>query len=466
MEPPQIQVLSDDEMRKIDETSRDILEDVGIKIKSREVLNELEEKGLIVDYDHYTVKFDPGIVQDAIDATPEKFEIFGRDKTPSFGLGGKYGTRFASGFNAIYIHDYHTGNRRPMMKNEFAEFAKLSNYLREIDIVGPQAMPQDVPATSALLHAVEAVLNSTVKPMLFSPESDREVTAVIEMIKVVIDGEKIGSRPIGICQFSPSSLLFWNEGTVKGFKRIAREGFPCTILPGPLAGATSPYTLAANLVQKNCEVLSGVVIALLMNRGTPLLVYNGGGQFEMRSMTAVLGTPEMTTVMMAGNQLARFYKIPTHACIPCSDSHCPDQQVGIENMMLIFAGMFASGETASFEQLIIDNEIIKMTRRIVKGIQVNEDTICSNTIKKIGPMGNFISDDTTLQYLLDMEWSTSRILGREKHALWEQGGRKTILERAGEVLNEMRRLEDVPLNVLKRREIERIIRGYEKGSEQ
>jgi trimethylamine--corrinoid protein Co-methyltransferase len=136
-------------------------------------------------------------------------------------------------------------------------------------------------------------------------------------------------------------------------------------------------------------VLSGVVIAQLMNRGTPLLVYNGGGQFDMRSMTAVLGTPEMATVMMAGNQLARFYKIPTHACIPCSDSHCPDQQLGMENMMFFFAGMlcksdlmvnagmFATGETASFEQLIIDNEIIKLARSIAKGILVNEDTVCS-----------------------------------------------------------------------------------------
>jgi hypothetical protein len=67
-----------------------------------------------------------------------------------------------------------------MIKNEVAESAKISNHLEEIDLVGPEALPRDVPASSALLHAVEAVVDNTVKPMLFSPENDREVTAFLE----------------------------------------------------------------------------------------------------------------------------------------------------------------------------------------------------------------------------------------------------------------------------------------------
>ncbi|MEW5815460.1 MAG: trimethylamine methyltransferase family protein [Spirochaetota bacterium] len=155
---------------------------------------------------------------------------------------------------------------------------------------------------------------------------------------------------------------------MKGLIRMVTEGFPCTILSGPLAGTTSSYTIASNVIQWNAEALSGLVISQLVNKRAPLLVYIGGGQFDMRSLTALLGTPEVALMIIAGAQLARFYGIPSHACIPCSDSHCLDQQLGIENMMLILvgllcrtdlmvnAGMFATGETAAFEQLVIDND--------------------------------------------------------------------------------------------------------------
>ena len=134
--------------------------------------------------------------------------------------------------------------------------------------MGPAAVPHDVPAVAAGLHALEAVLESTTKPVLFAPENDGEAAALLEMLQAAAGEEAIG--PAGICQFSPSSPLFWNEGTLRGFLRVAHAGFPCTILPGPLAGATSPYTLAANLVQKNSEALAALTMAQLARPGTPL----------------------------------------------------------------------------------------------------------------------------------------------------------------------------------------------------
>jgi trimethylamine--corrinoid protein Co-methyltransferase len=387
MKPSQLYVLNEEEIRMIDDVSREVLSTDGVSIRSRELLLRLEDKGLRVDHDRYIVKFDPDQVQDVLDAAPEQIEIFSRDRSYSYKLGRKHKSRFAAEFKAIHITDVSGRERRPMCKREVAAFAKVANYLPEIDVVSPEAMPRDVPATSSILHTVDAVLSNTLKPVLFSPENDTEVSALIEMIRIMVDSQRIDHNPIGTCQFSPSSPLFWNEGTIKGFMKIAEEEFPCTILPGSLAGATSPCTLASNLVRKNCEVLSGVVIAQLINRGTPLLCYNGGGQFSMRSLTALLGTPEVTLIMTAGTQLARYYKLPTHACMPCSDAHCLDQQLGIENMMLILsgilcrtdllvnAGMFATGETSSLEQLVIDNEIMHMVRRYADGFTVDKEKI-------------------------------------------------------------------------------------------
>jgi trimethylamine--corrinoid protein Co-methyltransferase len=318
------------------------------------------------------------------------------------------------------------------------------------------------------------VLSNTVKPVLFSPENVVEVEALIEMLKVVMESDRIDRKPAGICQFSPSSPLFWNEGTIKGFIRIVEEGFPCTILPGPLAGATSPYTLSSNLVQRNCEVLSGVAIAYLVKEGTPLLNYNGGGQFDMMSITGVLGTPEVNLIAIAGTQLADYYGIPTHACVPCSDSHCMDMQLGIENMLLtltgmasgtdllVNAGMYATGETASFEQLVMDDEIFRIARRLVKGFEVNKETMCLDAIKSVGPEGNFLTDEMTLKNLRSGEWSGSDIFTREKYESWMRKGGKTVIEKAADKVECVNKLEDVPLESGKRKLLDEIIVDFEK----
>jgi trimethylamine--corrinoid protein Co-methyltransferase len=475
MKLSELKVLNDEELALIDRSSRDILNEVGIRIRSRRILSLLEEKGVSVDHDNYQATFDPDLVQKTIDLAPGEVRVFNRERSYSLVLGEGNAPRFASGHNAIYTQNASTCSRSPATKKDVERFAKLANYLEQIDVVSPEAMPQDVPPASSLLHGVDAVINSTVKPILFSPESERELTAIIEMLKVVSGGGSIGDRPIGICQFSPSSPLFWNEATLSGFIRIAQEGFPCTILPGPLAGATSPYSLVANLIQKNCEVLSGVVIAQLVNPGTPLLCYNGGGQFDMSSLTALLGTPEVTLILIAGSQLARWYHLPTHACIPTSDSHALDEQLGMENTLqviagilggsdlMVNAGMFATGETAAFEQLVLDNELFVVARRLAQGIRVDSEHLCLDSFRRAGAMGNYLEDPSTLKYLRSDEWSSTQLFTREKYEHWKARGVKTVVEKAAQRAEHLMECEDVPLEAEKRREIAAIIRSFEQG---
>ena len=52
-------------------------------------------------------------------------------------------------------------------------------------------------------------------------------------------------------------------------------------------------------------------------------------------------------------------------------------------------GMLEMGMTMSYEQLLIDQEIVKMIRRVLQGIAVNKETIALDVIKKVGPAGNY-----------------------------------------------------------------------------
>jgi trimethylamine--corrinoid protein Co-methyltransferase len=471
--PTLVDVLAPEELLAIDQASREVLQRAGVRVRSRELLDRFADLGLAVDHDRLRVRFDPQQVQQALDLVPRGFRIFDRDGRPAFALGRGEPPRFAAGFNATFLLE--PSGRRPATRADVARCARLADCLEEIDLVGPAAVPHDVPARAAGLHAVAEVLGSTRKPLLFAPESDGETRAILEMLRAVGGQSAAGPRPAGICQFSPSSPLFWSEGALRGFLRVAGEGFPCIILPGPLAGATSPYTLAANLVQKNSEALAAVVLAQLTRPGTPLLVYNAGGQFDMRCQTAVFGSPEVTLILLAGTQLARYYGLPTHACFPSSDSHCLDEQLGIENAvqllaclfagadLMVNAGMFAGGQTVCPEQLVIDNDLYTLVRRIGRGFPVDAPHLCREAFGRVEPEGSFLEDPTTIAHLRSGEWSELRVLGRQDHERWRREGSPTASDRARRIVEELAGREPASLDESRQRQLRRILSDFEQG---
>jgi trimethylamine---corrinoid protein Co-methyltransferase len=437
-----IKVLSEEEIIKIHDASLEILSEVGILIKSTNALDLLQSKGLSVDYNKSIVKFDKKTIEQSIASTPKEFKVYSMDYSYSFTIGQGNAQRMAAGHNGLYLYDYKTGKRTSFTKAEVARFAKLADNLDEVDVVATQSYPQDVNSKSSLLHGVQALFSSTIKPFLFSPEKNIEIKAIIEMIKIAGGKDDIKDKPIGLIQFSPSSPLFWNTQTIDGFITIAKEGFPCVLLPGVLAGATAPYSIAGALVQKNAEILAGIAIGQLVNKGTPLVYRNGGNRLEMRKGVNILGTPESFLFCAAGNQMAQYYKIPTHGATPDSDSPTMDEQTAIENMfsllsgfesgtdLMVNIGMFGSGKVSSYEQAVIDNEMVKLIRRYMKGIEVNKKSLMVDVIKRVGPLGNYLGDISTLENLKSDEFTESDLLNRSELQIWVRDGCKTITDNA------------------------------------
>ena len=472
-----LSILNDAEIGMIDRSSKEILHKVGVRINSKEVLSLLEDKGVTVDFDRQAARFEPDLVQEAVEATPGAFEIYSRDRSQCLKIGVGKMPRIAAGHNAIYLYNSDDDERCPIRKQEVGLFAKLANYLDEVDVVAPEAMPNDKPGKSSILHAVDAVLNNTSKPILFSCEDEIELSGILDIIRTASDSQDLASRPPAIAQFSPSSPLYWNEGTIKGFIRVVEEGLPCTVLPGVIAGATGPYTLAGTLAQKNAEALSGVVIAQLIRKGAPVLLVNGAAKFDMRTQNAIFGSAEGSLLDLAGTQIFNYYGIPSHACVPTSDSHCLDQQIGIENMksiltniacgtsLIVNAGMFAGGQTAAFEQLVIDNEMVKVSRRLMQGLEVTDEKLALESVISVGPMGNFLVETSTIENLRSGEWMESEIFVRESYDIWREQGGKTMTERAVEVVEQLQSKDDLSLEQDKQEQIQNIIDRFEKRYE-
>jgi trimethylamine--corrinoid protein Co-methyltransferase len=225
---------------------------------------------------------------------------------------------------------------------------------------------------------------------------------------------------------------------VEALISTARAGVPCCLLPQPYAGVTAPITLAGLLTVHNAEVLSGIVIAQLVHPGLPIIYGSAWTTFEMKEAHVMLGTPEAAMLRVAGAQMARHYRMPYHTTGPDSEPHVHDEQNGWERMMtliaalgggvdlLVNAGMFAAGMTVSFEQLVLDNEMVGIVRRLLTGMAVTEDSLATESIDRVGPGGHFMMEDDTLRHLRSGEHWEKIVSSRTVHEKWRLRGEPDV----------------------------------------
>ena len=124
-------------------------------------------------------------------------------------------------------------------------------------------------------------------------------------------------------------------------------------------------------------------------------------------------------------------------------------------------GMLEMGMTFSFGQLVIDNEIAGMVKRVVGGVRFDPELMGVELIKEIGIGGHFLTEDHTLEYLR-AEQTQSRLLDRRMREQWEQGGAKSLNLTAREQARAILKTHEVPaLPEDVAREMSRIVKSIE-----
>jgi trimethylamine--corrinoid protein Co-methyltransferase len=468
-----LRVLSDDEVEQIHEASVDILEKCGVKVFSRRMLEFLRQKGLRVDTDKSVAYFSKSVIEDALGSIPPQFEVFNREGEFAFIIGDGV-SKIAAGHNAINWVDSDTGETRRARVSDVELFAHLCEKLECIDMIGIPVMPQDVELPEySLVYGVKAVMENSKKPIFFSTDNARINNIIIDLMRAAFGGN-LETQVYGICQLSPTSPLYWEEGVINAIMDAVPTGVPIAILPEPNAGVSAPYTLAGLLTVNNAECLSGLVMIQLLKPGTKVMYANSWTTTDMTTAAALVGSTETSICRIAGAQLGRFYKCPTHTTAPNSDNHAHDEQnawektfsqfcsVASGNDLIVNCGMFATGMTCSHEQLIMDEEISAICRRIVEGIDVNDDTIGLNLIEEIGPGpagDRYLTSEHTLSWLRSREYLHPRVSVRGSYALWDASGRKDTYQLARERVKKLSQESRVNLDSERQARVEEIVKS-------
>jgi trimethylamine--corrinoid protein Co-methyltransferase len=295
------------------------------------------------------------------------------------------------------------------------------------------------------------------------------------MAKVISGEEDLSKAPIITLENSPTSPLAWGANAVESLIETATNGILFNVLPSPMSGTTSPITLAGTLQILNAEVLSAILIAQLARKGTPVMYGSAANITDMREANPVACTPEAAILDIACIQLGKYYNLPTNTVGADSDSHCLDEQAAWEILLtgtaaicagantMLNVGMISNGMQVSYEQLVIDNEILGLLFRFCNGIELSHETLATDLIKKVGPEGHFLAEANFAMRYLDKEYWTPILSCRSTYGKWAKQGRKDVVERAKEntqkILNE-HKAEELPKNV--ENELRQIVRRFEK----
>lgn len=93
--------------------------------------------------------------------------------------------------------------------------------------------------------------------------------------------------------------------------------------------------------------------------------------------------------------------------------------------------MLELGITFDYAKLLMDNEMAKMVKKIVGGINVNEETMAVDIIQSVGAAGEYVSHDHTFRHF-KQEQSHSRLIDRSMRQNWLDNGSKDYTVRAYE----------------------------------
>jgi trimethylamine--corrinoid protein Co-methyltransferase len=128
-------------------------------------------------------------------------------------------------------------------------------------------------------------------------------------------------------------------------------------------------------------------------------------------------------------------------------------------------GMLELGVTFSFAQLLIDDEIARMVKRVVSGVVINDETLAVDLIRKVGggTGKHYLMEEHTMDHVRT-EQSRGKLFDRKMRMTWEgETGGKDAGERAAdkarEILNEY---QPEPLDKDVQAELRKIVASMEK----
>ena len=478
-----ISIASREELQQIHDRTMVVLKDVGMKIDEERMLEILEKKGCKVDRANNRVYFKSDLVESTLTSIKNDIETGKLKQNVLNGpmaskTDGKIRAKF--GGACIEIYDYEKDQIRKPTSEEIADSIQLGEALPEVNLVGNTVLYLEekgkmIDPRMQRIKTCELVAKNTSKPASTEIFNIAELDLQIEM-GIVLRGsrEAFLENPCFItAKETISPLRLENEAAVI-LLALAERGLPCTIIPMPIIGISTPLARESAVVIGNAEILGSMTAIRALYPDAKVAGGLGSGAVNMRIPTISLSTPEsLSQDLLLAQLFEDLYGQDCGMLVGGIDAKLPGIQAVTEKfarMMLSYlsgrtnylVGVLAGLNRFSAEEAIIELELAKYIHAIFRPFVINNESIQLDLIKKQGPGGNFFGEDHTMFNFQEVLWLTDIFDSSKTTGTSFEDKQKDILANANKYMKEvMAKHERYHLSKEKEKEIDKIVKKAE-----
>jgi len=442
---PHTPVVSEDELEAIHAASLTILEEMGMDFMHEGAREILKKAGADVRAGSERVRFDRGLILDAIKTCPSEFTLHARNPERNLQIGGK-NLAFAQVASPPNCSDLQ-GGRRVGNRKDFQNLVRLAQRYDVIHASGGYPVePVDLHASIRHLDCLSDIAKLTDKPFHVYSLGQQRNEDGLEIARIArgISREQMEREPSLFSIINSSSPLRLDTPMLQGIIEMSSRNQIIMLTPFTLAGAMAPVTIAGALAQQNAEALAGIALTQLVRPGAPVVYGGFTSNVDMKTGAPAFGTPEYMKAVLAGGQLCRKYGIPYRTSNVCA-ANTVDAQAAYEsvfslwaviqgggNFIMHSAGWMEGGLTASFEKFIVDVDLLQMVSELLTPLDVSPAGLGLDAIRDVGPGGHYFGTAHTLERF-ETAFYAPIISDWRNFETWELAGSPTAIQKANAV---------------------------------
>ncbi len=436
--------LDQSEVQRIHEAALTVLERTGVEVLESECRHIFEQAGARVDAVRDRVFIPREMVAAALKTINREVVLYSKDGRTDLHLRGKR-VHLGTGGAAVTVVDLESGQARDARLRDLYDIGRLVETLDNIHFYLRPVVAREVPNDDIDINTFYACLAATHKHVMGGCYYAEKVADIKQLGVMIADSEEAFlQRPFLSFNlgYMVSPLRFAPE-TTETLAAAVRAGIPVSLVSAPQSGATSPASLVGTLVQVVAEELAGITYVQLLRPGHPTL--QGGMPLvtDLRTGNTLGGTAELALMNAASAQMSHFYGIPIYNTCGLTDSKVPDVQAGFEKGLTVAvtalagaqynhhaAGMLESMLAVAYEQYVIDDDINGQVMRLVRGLEVTEESLSLDVIHEVcNGEGHYLSHPQTYN-LMNSEYCYPHTTDRAGRENWELAGSLDMRERA------------------------------------
>jgi trimethylamine---corrinoid protein Co-methyltransferase len=440
-------ILSEDDCAAIVEAACKILESVGCEIRNEKAISLLKNHGCVVEGN--IVHIPEALTRQSIGSAPRQVLLYDREGNVAMKLdASSQETFYGAGTSAVYRYDLETGERRPVVKHDIYDAIVIQDRLENIDLTCGLGYISDCDQKLAGVWEARLALEATTKPFTMNCMDRWTIEAEVDLFAAASGGrEQFLSHPSVLCACFPMSPMVHPDDALDNLIYLSELGLPINYIGTPAMGSTGPITMAGSMALSLADSLVGLVVSQIVNPGTPFVGTCFVDHMDLRTSGNAMTSPEFERVSAATGDLFRYIGIPSVAHMSCSDAVTFDQQAAFDIAAGVFLGEMSrvninffmgyleGGMSSSLESLVYGNEVISYVRHANQPIEVDEDTLALETIGEVGPGGNFLSEEHTVDHM-GGAW-IPKLFYRGSIVNWIEEGQHNLFDRANSYAKEL-----------------------------